>query len=759
MVQVGAQPILGWVWDALRVGRRRRARRDPRLPRRRARDVRARARARTSIFVDNPEWETNNILLSLACARALPRSALPACRTATSSSRRRSRAPPSASTAEIGLVIDREFRDDLRRPHRAPARGGRGLRPLPDGTVARVGKRALPPAEAIGEYIGLTRLGARGVAIVANTLDQLAQQFAGRDDEPFQRAARYRNAYLTDLWQQLIDAGHPDRSDPDRRPVARDRHRPGPRTRARAGRVAARRNGHEAPQRSCSCWSRLASCGRVQQADGGELPQGDREHAARCSAPTTCATTRDIEGEVRRCKGGSSKEAVECAIKATTIEELRACEFMKVPDKKPKLTWRRESAPGSRRRGSRAVIAAPLGRRARIRRARPAASDPPARGARTAPTMRAAPSRSARPARSTSPTARARGCRTLPDHDRRQAAARRRAAARRAGSRRRVRRGRRVPARRERLVGDPARAEGQGVMSAGARAVAAVGRQLFALDRSAGGEPASSRSRRAPCSRSAPARGHRDRDRRGLFRRRRRPADRDQGAPQRVVRLVSDRWALVDARRARSALRQDVAWPADLAIAVAAAAPDERLVAVGRPRGKLELVTRARRQARARADRHRRDRRSASSSTAPAASWSRCRWSARPARPRRGWTITIRVEPLRRASGRGRPRPRKSSPSPRAGRTADAVERRVRAQPRRAGVRPRRTPSGDAVASTDAARYLGGRRWHRTYWSPTTTPGSCAWSRPCSRSAATASRPRSMARTRSRARSPALRTC
>ena len=52
---------------------------------------------------------------------------------------------------------------------------------MPDGTVARVGKRALPPDEAIGEFIGLTRLGARGAATVARTLDQLAQRFAGRE--------------------------------------------------------------------------------------------------------------------------------------------------------------------------------------------------------------------------------------------------------------------------------------------------------------------------------------------------------------------------------------------------------------------------------------------------------------------------------------------------------------------------------------------------------------------------------------------------
>ncbi len=35
----------------------------------------------------------------------------------------------------------------------------------------------------------------------------------------------------------------------------------------------------------------------------------------------------DNEGEVRRCRGGSTKDAVTCAIKATTVEELNACKF------------------------------------------------------------------------------------------------------------------------------------------------------------------------------------------------------------------------------------------------------------------------------------------------------------------------------------------------------------------------------------------------------------------------------------------------
>ena len=42
-------------------------------------------------------------------------------------------------------------------------------------------------------------------------------------------------------------------------------------------------------------------------------------------------TPAGLQGEIRRCRGGSSKTAVQCAIKAQTLDELKACEFEKVP--------------------------------------------------------------------------------------------------------------------------------------------------------------------------------------------------------------------------------------------------------------------------------------------------------------------------------------------------------------------------------------------------------------------------------------------
>jgi hypothetical protein len=42
---------------------------------------------------------------------------------------------------------------------------------------------------------------------------------------------------------------------------------------------------------------------------------------------------KSLEGDVRACRAGSTKEAVACAIKAQTLDELNACDFHKVPAK------------------------------------------------------------------------------------------------------------------------------------------------------------------------------------------------------------------------------------------------------------------------------------------------------------------------------------------------------------------------------------------------------------------------------------------
>jgi choline kinase len=210
LVQVGARPMLGWQLAALgAVGVD-----DVVIIRGYRGDVLeagARALAPSHMkltFVDNPEWETNNILLSLACARA--ELDAPAYLTYSDIIF----TPPvtralAAATGTIDLVIDADFRDIY---------VGRTMHPLEEGEVSdldaagrvkRVGKKSLPPEDAHGEFIGLMRMVGDGVGALTRTLDAALARYAGRDQEPYQRAARFRNAYLTDLLQELIDAGEP----------------------------------------------------------------------------------------------------------------------------------------------------------------------------------------------------------------------------------------------------------------------------------------------------------------------------------------------------------------------------------------------------------------------------------------------------------------------------------------------------------------------------------------------------------------------
>lgn len=205
MVQVGARPILGWVWEAMAsVGVEEliviRGYRGDVLERF------VRALVPRVHFVDNPEWQTNNVLLSMGCARRYLDQPTYVTYSDIIYTPAVARAAAD-STAEIGLVIDRAFRAIYEGRTEHPLDEGEVSDLAPDGAVARVGKKALPPVDAIGEYIGLARLGERGVAAVAHAIDELAVQFAGREHEPFQRASTYRNAYQTDLWQALIDRG------------------------------------------------------------------------------------------------------------------------------------------------------------------------------------------------------------------------------------------------------------------------------------------------------------------------------------------------------------------------------------------------------------------------------------------------------------------------------------------------------------------------------------------------------------------------
>jgi hypothetical protein len=127
-------------------------------------------------------------------------------------------------------------------------------------------------------------------------------------------------------------------------------------------------------------------------------------------------------------------------------------------------------------------------------------------------------------------------------------------------------------------------------LAGGGRAVAAVGRQLFALDRLVGGEPAKLGAAPGDVALLGAGATIVVGTDRGLFR-------LDGGrlealtAPRRPRMLVGDQWAITDGAAVDLRSGRATPWPDGAAIEVAAAGPDDRLIAVSRAIGTLELLT------------------------------------------------------------------------------------------------------------------------------------------------------------------------
>lgn len=159
-------------------------------------------------FIDNRAWEHNNILESLFCARQelegpvlLSYSDIIYTPDVVSALMK--------STADISLVVDFDFRKIYEGRSDHPLEEAEVAKVNDSGQVTSVGKRAHPPSQAQGEFIGLVKLSEQGTARLSSTWDHLCSEYDGRRDQPFVRAKTFRQAYLTDLLQHLIDQGEP----------------------------------------------------------------------------------------------------------------------------------------------------------------------------------------------------------------------------------------------------------------------------------------------------------------------------------------------------------------------------------------------------------------------------------------------------------------------------------------------------------------------------------------------------------------------
>jgi len=157
-------------------------------------------------FIENGDWEHNNILESLFHAEAeLTEPVLLSYSDIIFTPDVVGRV--KASGADIALVIDRNFRDIYTGRDQHPLEEAEVAKVGEGGGVTSVGKRAHPADEAWGEFIGLVKLSAAGAGLFCERWRELENSYRGRESEPFVRAPSFRQAYLTDLLQHLIDDG------------------------------------------------------------------------------------------------------------------------------------------------------------------------------------------------------------------------------------------------------------------------------------------------------------------------------------------------------------------------------------------------------------------------------------------------------------------------------------------------------------------------------------------------------------------------
>lgn len=153
-------------------------------------------------YVENAEWERNNILASLFCAEDFMQDGF-VCTYADILYRPFAVERAMASPHEITLVVDTDFRSRYRHRSMHPETDAEKVRA--DGERITEVSRLISAEEASGEYIGVARFTPDGAAALREHYHRVLRQVG--PDQPFQGAASFRTAYLIHLFQDMLQRG------------------------------------------------------------------------------------------------------------------------------------------------------------------------------------------------------------------------------------------------------------------------------------------------------------------------------------------------------------------------------------------------------------------------------------------------------------------------------------------------------------------------------------------------------------------------
>ncbi len=198
LVPVMGRPMLDWILDALREAGF--SRKDVLFVSGYREEV-VRQRYPELTFVRNENWEHNNILLSLLCAREHLASGFVSTYADIvydgDIARRVAHSPH-----DITLGCDTAWRRRYVVRSQHPESDAEKMRC--DGERVVQLSRALPSEEADGEFIGVMKLSAEGVRGFLSTFDEAEKRHRGKH---FREGRSFERAYLIDLLADMLDQG------------------------------------------------------------------------------------------------------------------------------------------------------------------------------------------------------------------------------------------------------------------------------------------------------------------------------------------------------------------------------------------------------------------------------------------------------------------------------------------------------------------------------------------------------------------------
>lgn len=106
-----------------------------------------------------------------------------------------------ASRADIAVTIDLDWEAYWRARNEDPLADAETLRLAPDGRILEIGQTPRSVAEIEGQYMGLMKFSPAGLSLLKKTFHDARRAGA-------LRGKAVEKAYMTDLLQAMVDAGH-----------------------------------------------------------------------------------------------------------------------------------------------------------------------------------------------------------------------------------------------------------------------------------------------------------------------------------------------------------------------------------------------------------------------------------------------------------------------------------------------------------------------------------------------------------------------